>query len=92
MWALGLVVLGFALGRPAEPEARKPPMSQWTVSDVRTWVESLGPAFVPYGAKFEEKCVNGNALRTITDSLLESIGISDPLLKHRILTDIKTIP
>lgn len=96
MWllAFGIIALfslGVAMGENMRIKAAGPLVS-WGEKEVGGWVLSLGPAFAGYAEAFEKNGVNGLALRTITEPLLDDLGISSRLHRHRILAEINRLP
>ena len=64
-------------------------LSNWSERDVANWIRNIGPEYVKHAASFEENRIDGPSLKTMTNILLYSMGISNILHQHRILTGIQ---
>jgi hypothetical protein len=94
MFVIGALVILGAIGKLFEERKVEPPkaVAQWTASDVANWLRSIGPAYIGYASTFESNAIHGPALRAINEELLAQLGVNSALHRHRILTDIKSLP
>jgi SAM domain (Sterile alpha motif) len=61
-------------------------VADWSVADVARWLGSLGDAFVPPAQAFVANAVDGRTLLALTDDLLkDTLGVSNPLVRARVL-------
>jgi hypothetical protein len=70
---LGLAILG-VLVNAYEESKKSRPVSDWSASEVATWITKLEPSFGSYAEAFQKGAINGRALIAMDNQY--ALGVS----------------